>query len=63
MEQNKIKESVKQKPNHSCINELRLNKLEQKDYKMEILKTVLTPKMFFSICLGLSMLLNAFKGV
>lgn len=63
MEQNKIKDNIKPKPNHQCIHELRFKQLEEKNHKLEILKTILTPKMFFSICLGLSVLIQTLKGV
>ncbi|MDB4302085.1 hypothetical protein N9924_00820 [bacterium] len=54
---------------HSCIMEEYINKLEtrikeleNKNCKYEILKIMLTPKMFLAACLGLSFLIQVCGG-
>ena len=47
---------------HTCINEERLKELELKNYKLEILKVVITPKMIIALSLGISFILQIVKG-
>ena len=57
MENNKPKD-IK----HSCIMEDRIKKIEENNFKLEIIKVLLTPKMVLAITLATSFLIQVCKG-
>ena len=57
MENNKPKD-IK----HSCIMEDRVSKIEEMNFKLEVLKILLTPKMVLAVTLAASFLIQVCKG-
>lgn len=49
------------KRENECLKD-RISELESKNFKLEIVRIVMTPKMFLAICLGMSFIFQMLKG-